>query len=434
MFYIIERQDQLSKLGPFNDCFIRFISKNDNFHPALTSLSLIYIRPIDGNKGYMLCLDHNESFSLDQTEVIDWLINNTNKLYVLDKKESMHWVYPLTYKLFDINFIEFPDLTEALNNSCNTYYYSKHTNLPNVNCLIPISKHYEESEAIFAKVEPIIKKYTFTHPTFNFQNFKTTDVFYQIEKNGIKVDKDCYINHYQNKIQYPEFNLSKSRLYTQYNLYNTTTRPSNTYNSINFAALNKDNGERECYRPINNKFIEIDFQGYHPRLIGEMVKFEFLKDQNTYAYLGELLNVSQQEAKELTFKQLYGGVWSEYQNQPFFKEVAMYVDDLWNTLQYGDVVITENKIFIRGQLEDMNPQKLFNYVVQSKETSTNVKLLELVLDYLKDKKTKIVLYTYDAFLFDYAEEDGEIFTTIKELLQYPVSIKQGNSYHGLTKI
>jgi len=434
MFYIIERQDQLSQLNSFNDCFIRFIPKNDNFHPALTSLSLIYIRPIDNKKGYILCLDHNESFSLDQTEVIDWLISNTNKLYVLDKKESMHWVYPLSNKLFDINFIEFPDLTEALNNSCNTYYYSKYTNLPNINCLIPISKHYEESEAIFTKIEHIVKKYTFNHPTFQFQNFKTTEVFYHIEKNGIKVDKDCYINHYQNKIQYPEFNLSKSRLYTQYNLYNTTTRPSNTYNSINFAALNKDNGERECYRPINDKFIEIDFQGYHPRLIGEMVKFEFLKDQNTYAYLGELLNVSQQEAKELTFKQLYGGVWSEYQNKPFFKEVAMYVDDLWSTLQYGDVVITENKIFIRGQLEDINPQKLFNYVVQSKETSTNVKLLELVLDYLKDKKTKIVLYTYDAFLFDYAKEDGEIFTTIKELLQYPISIKQGNSYHGLTKI
>jgi hypothetical protein len=37
-------------------------------------------------------------------------------------------------------------------------------------------------------------------------------------------------------------------------------------------------------------------------------------------------------------------------------------------------------------------------------------------------------------LFDYAKEDGEIFTPIKALLQYPVSIKQGNSYHGLTKI
>ena len=60
--------------------------------------------------------------------------------------------------------------------------------------------------------------------------------------------------------------------------------------------------------------------------------------------------------------------------------------------------------------------------------------MESVFNYLTDKKTKLVLYTYDAFLFDYAKEDGEIFTTIKELLQYPVSIKQGNSYHGLNKI
>jgi hypothetical protein len=434
MFYIIERQDQLSQLNSFGDCFIRFIPKNDNFHPALTSLSLIYIRPLDEKKGYILCLNHNESFSLDQNEVINWLNANTHRLFLIDKKQALHWVYPLSKKLLDINFVEFPDLTEALDNSCITYYYSKHINLSNVNCLIPISKHYEESEAIFTKVEPIIKKYIFLDPSFLFNNFKATEVFYQIEKNGIKVDKNCYINHYQNKIQYPEFNLSKGRLYTQYNLYNITTRPSNTCNSINFAALNKDNGERECYRAANDMFIEMDFQGYHPRLIGEMVNYPFLNTRNTYEVLAETLNVTPQEAKELTFKQLYGGIWSEYQNKPFFKEVAMYIDEMWDTYQYGGYVRTENKIFIRDQIEKITPQKLFNYVVQSKETSNNVKLLELVLDYLKDKKTKIVLYTYDAFLFDYAKEDGEIFTTIKELLQYPVGIKQGNSYHGLTKI
>jgi hypothetical protein len=434
MFYIIERQDQLSQLGPFNDCFIRFISKNDNFHPALTSLSLIYIRPIDSKKGYMLCLDHNESFSLNQNEVIDWLISNTNRLYVLDKKESMHWVYLLAHKMFDINFIEFPDLTEALNNSCNTYYYSKYTNLPNVNCLIPISKHYEESEAIFTKIEHIVKKYTFTHPTFQFQNFKTTEVFYQIEKSGIKLNKDCFIDYYRGKLQYPEFNLFKSRIYSQYNLYTTTSRPSNTYNSINFAALNKDDGERMCYKPENDMFVELDFQGYHPRLIGNLIGYKFPDTENTYDVLGKELGVSRQEAKELTFKQLYGGVWSQYENKPFFKDIIPYVDGLWDTLQYGGTLVTENKIFIRDTLENINPQKLFNYVVQSTETSTNVKLLDNVFNYLTGKKTKLVLYTYDAFLFDYAKEDGEVFHTIKEMLQYPVNIKQGNSYHGLTKI
>jgi len=431
MFYIIERSDQLQQLKPFDDCFVSFIPKNNNYHPSLTSLSLIYTRPLDGKKGYMLCLDHNESFSLNQTEVIDWLIINTGKLFLLDKKEALHWVYPLSEKLFDINFIEPINLTE-LNNNCINYYYTNYTNLPNVNCLIPISKHYEECEAIFNASLPTIKKYTLTNTQFQFQNFRTTEVFYQIEKNGIKLDKDCFINYYKGKLQHPEFNLSKSRIYSQYNLYNTTSRPSNTYNSINFAALNKDDGERNCYKPENDKFIEIDFQGYHPRLIGEMVGFEFPKDRNTYELLGELLGVSQQEAKELTFKQLYGGVWSEYQNKPFFKNVVEYVDNLWGHFTICGVITTENKIFIPDA--NITQTKLFNYIVQSKETSTNVELLELALNYLKDKKTKIVLYTYDAFLFDYAEEDGNILPELINILEYPVSIKQGTSYHGLTKI
>jgi hypothetical protein len=61
-------------------------------------------------------------------------------------------------------------------------------------------------------------------------------------------------------------------------------------------------------------------------------------------------------------------------------------------------------------------------------------LLEKVLDYLKGKKTKIVLYTYDAILFDYSKEDGDILQNIVDMLEYPVTIKQGNTYHGLTKI
>jgi hypothetical protein len=378
----------------------------------------------------MLCIDHNEAFKLNKIDVIDWLTNNTVRLWLLDKKSAMHWLYSMRHKLFDAHLLEFVDLIDALSNSpCLDFYYTHHRNLPNINCLIPISKHFEECEKIFAATLPITKKYTLTNTQFQFQNFQTTHIFYEIEKNGIQLDKKCFIEHYKDKMDYPEYNVSKGRIYTQYNLYTTTSRPSNTFNNINFAALNKDNGERACYKPENDMFVELDFQGYHPRLIGELVKFEFPKDKNTYEYLGEILGVSKQEAKELTFKQLYGGVWAEYKDKPFFKQVDMFIDDIWNTYQYGKYYSTANKIF--ADLEDITPSKLFNYIIQSTETSTNVELLKLVLNYLDDKKTKLILYTYDAFLFDYNKEDGEIFTTIKEMLQYPISIKQGKSYHGL---
>jgi len=431
MFYIIEKSEQLMQLGPFEDCFINFISENDNYHPALTNLSLIYIRPLSGRKGYMLCLNHNESLSLDKQEVFNWLLNNTERLWLLDKKDALHW-FPYNDKLFDAHLLDFVDLTETLGNACISYYYSNYKHLPNVNCLIPISKHFEESEAIFNTTLPIIKQYKLTNTQFQFQNFRTAYVFYQIEKNGVKVDKNCFIDFYKDKLHYPQYNLFKGKIYTRYNLHTTTSRPSNTFNGTNYAALNKDNGERICYKPENDMFIEFDFQGYHPRLIGELVGFEFPKDRNTYEYLGEILGVSQQEAKELTFKQLYGGVWAEYQYKPFFQNVNTFIDGMWDTYQYGKSYSTVNKIFIPDA--EMTRNKLFNYIVQSTETSTNVELLELVLDYLKDKKTKLVLYTYDAFLFDYSKEDKDLLTELTKLLQYPVTIKRGKSYHGLEKI
>ena len=429
MFYILERSSQLPH--SFEDCFVRFIPFNDNFHPALTDLSLVYIRPLNDKKGYIMCLNHNESLGIDKIELLDWLLNHTGKLWTLDKKKALHWFYPLSDKLFDVNFLEPVDI-KSLDNACISYYYSKHNALSNVNCLIPISKHYEMCEAIFDMALPIIKQYTLSDVTFQFNNFRTANVFYNIEKNGIKVDKNCFIDYYNGKLTNPQFSLSRSKIYTQYNLYTTTSRPSNTFNSINFAALHKDDGERACFKPENDKFIELDFQGYHPRLIGEMVGFDFPKDKNTYDVLGELLGVSQQEAKELTFKQLYGGVWSEYQSKPFFEKVLAYTDDMWDTYQYGKRLVTENKIFMPD--ENMTRSKLFNYIVQSKETSTNVELLRLVFSLLEGKKTKLVLYTYDAFLFDYSNEDKELIQEIINILDYPVNIKQGKTYHGLEKL
>ena len=358
-------------------------------------------------------------------------MNKTERLFVLNKKEALY-SFPHEHKLFDIEFIKIPDLTAALNIPAIKYYYQHHAALPNVNCLIPISKHYEENENIFDVVLPIIRSYRANNAVYAFNNGPLTRVFHEIESQGIQVDKKCFVDCYGEELKYPQFNLSKSKIYSQYNLQTLTGRPSNTYNSINFAALNKTSGERLCYKPANDTFVEFDMQGYHPRLIAELIGFEF-NDKNTYETLGELLGVSTQEAKELTFKQLYGGVWDEYRNKPFFKDIVALTDGIWEEYQYGGRYSTENRIFISDR--EMTQSKLLNYIVQSMETSTNVKMLIGILEYLKDKQTKIVLYTYDAFLFDYAESDGkQTLIDIKQLIKYPVNIKMGKSYHELNKI
>ena len=432
MFYIIEKKEQLERLKQLDDCFIDFIQNSNNFHPALSGISLIYIRSLKQRKGYIICLNHNESFSLDKQLVFDWLLKNTNKLFVLDKKKTLYH-FPHPDKLYDINFIKHIDLSQ-INITAINYYYKTHSNYPEISRLIPISKHYEEKELTFQIILPVIESFSADSSIYAFNNGPLTQVFYEIERQGICIDKQLFIDCYSKSLKNPEFNISKGRIYSHYNLYTIIGRPSNSFNNINFAALNKNNGERLCYCPSNDKFVEFDIQGYHPRLIGELIGFEFPKNENTYEYLAPLLNVTKEEAKELTFKQLYGGIWPEYQYKPFFKEVAKYMDEIWETFQFGRYYETKNKRFI-PDISGMSQPKLLNYVIQSTETSKNVEILLNILDYLKDKQTKLVLYTYDAFLFDYAEDDGkQLLMDIKEIIQYPINIKYGKNYHGLKKL
>ena len=65
------------------------------------------------------------------------------------------------------------------------------------------------------------------------------------------------------------------KVYTQYNYRTTTTRPSNRFGGVNFAALNKDNGCRKTFIPENDKLLEIDISAYHPTLASSLIHYTF---------------------------------------------------------------------------------------------------------------------------------------------------------------
>jgi hypothetical protein len=46
-----------------------------------------------------------------------------------------------------------------------------------------------------------------------------------------------------------------------------------------------------------------------------------------------MYKVDYQKAKELTFKQLYGGVFENYKELPFFKKTSVYIDEIWENIQ-----------------------------------------------------------------------------------------------------
>jgi len=77
-------------------------------------------------------------------------------------------------------------------------------------------------------------------------------------------------------------------------------------------------------------------------------------------------------------------------------------------------------------------------MLQALETEVNYMKIEKVLDWISDKKSKMILYTYDAFVFDvHPSERGEILDSIRVIMEeggFPVKAEEGTNYDNLVVI
>jgi len=414
LYWLIETEEQLQefKNKGYKEVFLEPILFNDNIHPQLNNLSALYIKPFNNDKGYLLCISHDETFSLDIT-AIEIILQDFDTIYVRDLKQISYWF--LNKNLQQILFHSLPEIEVTTN--AHNYFYQKYPNKQDLNKIVPIVKHYEKCELIWEHIKNKLDKSK--NPYYN----ELSKLFYLIEKNGIKIDDKLFAEYYENYNK--SFNIQYDTIYSSYNLHTTTGRPANSFNGINFAALKKNNGERQCFIPKNDYLIEYDINAYHPNLAAGLIGFDF-KGENPYEYFSREALVELEEAKKLMFRQIYGGVYKEYKNIEFFAKIENYTYKIWKEFQDSGKFICpgSNHIFYKDKLEDMNPSKLFNYLLQNQETYNNTLLLKQILKELYNKKTQLVLYTYDAFLFDVAEDEQELMNSIEIIFKNKFNIKK----------
>jgi hypothetical protein len=382
MYWLIEKDDQLEVLlnSGYTKAYIEVIPSSHNIHPVENSVSLVYIKPINAPKGYMLCLSHSETLSVSKTG-IDRLLEKFEVLYCRDKKETLHYL-PLK-ALVDIN--------------------------------IPPHTYIQELKSNINKDKT---KYD------EFFNSRVSVVFNALERSGLRIHVPRFEQHF-----HP---VNGERVYSQYNLKTLTTRPSNKFKGVNYAALNKENGCRKSFIPSNDILCEIDISAYHPSLSCRLVDYSF-PTVDIHDHMAKLYKVSYAKSKELTFKQLYGGVFDNYRHLEFFQKIEEYVGKTWNKFQSDGKIEcpVSGFVFSKDRLENMNPQKLFNYLLQNLETSMNVRILWDVLQLIRGKKTKLILYTYDSFLFDFSQDEQDVMENIQDVFnkyKLNIKIKQGYDY------
>lgn len=418
MFWLVETISQLKEFynKGYDEVFVEPIYLHDNVHPKLTDVSLLYIRPIKGRKGFIISVNHSESTPILKKHVIS-LLKTFKTVFVRNEKMSLYH-FPLK-TLVDASF-NAPLLPE-ITTPAHTFLYANHLNKLDINRIVPIVKHYEKCENIFKQ----IKDHCYEQNKFYS---RVSKVFYFIENNGIGINRDIFDKFFD--LPNETFNILENRIFTSYNLHTTTGRPSNAFNNINFAALSKDKGERKSFIPLNDTFIELDISAYHPTLASQLVNFS---SPNIYAEFAKIAGVEVPQAKELMFRQLYGGIMDEYKDWEFFKKIQTYVDKLWNQWKingYIECPISKHR-FYEKRIKNINPQKLFNYVLQNMETSNNVNIIWDIIKILKDKNTKLVLYTYDAFLFDVDDSEMDIIEEIKQVFskyKLTTKAKTGRNY------
>lgn len=414
MYYLIESQEQLKEFSSkdYKEAFIEVIPYHDAIHPALNQISLLYIKPIiQKSKGYIIAVNHSETLSIEIEEV-ELLLKSYDKLYVRDQKQLLYY-FPLR-QLIDISFGN--SKQKVINTYTHEHFYQKYPTYPEINTIIPVSKVYEKYEGIYDSIKELCK--VEQNPYYN----KLSKAIFSVERNALTISRRLFDKYHETTED--RFSIVDNTIFTRYNLYTLTGRPSNSFNGINFSALPKDNKSRSAFIPQNDEFINIDISAYHPTLAARLVKHKFKND--IYDEFGSYAGISRDEAKKLMFQQIYGNIIEKYKEWPYFIKIQEYINKNWEQFnQQGFIEIPISGVrFYKKQLEEMNPNKLFNYVLQAYETAQNVDIIWDISRILRGAESKLILYSYDAFLIDFKKGDEKLLEDIYNIFKkYSLKIK-----------
>ena len=445
MFYIIETPEQLTKFSEYNleHSFIEPILYNDNYHPALTEVSAYYIKPMLSRTGFILPISHSETLSLSQESILSLFANKVRKAYVFDAKKVFYHLN-LQVPVLCLKTAKFMESGEVLNLSTynqpiQNWLYSLHGNRYDINRIVPISKLAEKYDNFINENKNLFKSTIYKKGYYKFYNQLVNTSLFEVERQGLKADISLLQEHH------PDLLLDSmsdgEKVYTQYNQYTHTGRPSNAFNHVNFGALNKTDGTREVILPSNDLLVEFDYSSYHPSILAKLTGYDF-KGEDIHTHLGkmyfdteELTEEQYSEIKKINFRNLYVES-KEFLNFAFFKGVYELTNRLYEEYRsQGWIESIISKKPIRGIT---SKTQILPYLLQSYETERNCIMMSHLQELMKDTKSKLVLYTYDSFLIDYSKSDGKgLLEQIQSTLEtdgFTTSVKVGKNYNQMKVI
>jgi len=414
-----------------SDILVVPIQADHRLHRLENTISFIYIQNLNNGEEFLIGCTHNDLHQNGE----EWIQN------VEWPENTFCWSSNVLrqrgVKCYDVDlcyWLQYNTPIDVAESSEITVYHQWYRTASDINNIVPVVVFIPLCQMIVENFKKCLPNIDFDK-TLQFYNDIVLDNYFKLENAGLPINSNV-LEHFHN--------IKRDVLYTEYFPYTSTGRPSNRFGGINFAALNKSNGERSMITPTGDRMlIDFDYDSYHVKLVARLIGYK-LPPGNLHHYFGrQYFNTPMispkeyEESKGLTFRMLYGTIPHEYKHIRFFKHVHKFRERLWADFKrvgYVKVPMSSRKIYSKN-FEDMSANKLFNYILQAYETEVNSLMLRHVLEYLYDKYSELILYTYDSFLFVYDRRDGKSFIddikTILNQFNMKVSLKMGRDYHNM---
>jgi hypothetical protein len=445
LYYIIETSSQLEKFKSYDlsSCIVDVVPYSDNYHPILSSPSLVYIRPFKSRAGFILPINHSESINLPYEEVSALINNNIGNIYAVDSKR-LHYFVKLNKVAYCLKTAYYLKKGKAFVESeydtpAHHFLYQRNYSTYDVNRIIPISKHFEKLEGVSTELKGYLK--IIENPYYHLYGITAINTFFRIETKGIKLDVNEHKKHFNFKNS--EFSLHEGRAYSMYNLFTSTGRPSNAFNGVNFAALSKEDNSRKSIISSNDYLVEFDYSSYHLKILSKIINYTF-EEEDIHRHIGKfyyekesLTNEEYAESKQLTFRLLYtDSNVEEISKIPFFQKVREFKKELWDKYKIEGFI---ESFYSKRPIKNIESKtQLLPYVLQNYETERNIEVLSKLITLLKKRKTKLILYCYDSFLFDFCKEEGkDLLYIISDILEdggYKTTCRYGKNYADMKNI
>lgn len=433
----------LNKLANTEPCIVAIIPIDPTRHPSVGKISFVYYHFKSG-QSYILGITHPDTLISTPNNKI--IIPSDG--YIINKKEALHLNKNVKHlkdinSLWYVNNMAIPNLSTAhtpwMDNFVQMFDNTKILNKPvPINNLIPLTVWHnilrKFSKELFDNMPSESK-------SFSFFDQIVMPTLYELESAGLAVNVKKFLEKFENKAE----GLTENKVYTNYNPFTITGRPSNAHLGINYAALNKSDGSRSVFESrfgSDGILMQIDFDAYHLRLLAYEMGMNLGKDSlheilaKQYFNKQDISQEEYEESKRKTFQFLYSNSLPDGDMPRLLKRIHEH--RLQIATRYDEHNHFETPSGRQIEVIDGAANKIFNYYVQALEAESTYKILYTLVENIRELESRAVLYTYDSVLFDVRLSEvnklRDIIESSIDTEQFPITVSMGYTYDNLTDI